>query len=271
MNNNQTDNNKRNSSLSVPKLIILVIAIVVFCYSSFMLIKIFLEYKQGDDIYNNIEQQVLNTESTSSVTIEEDEDVEVPFIYDHNELLAINTEGVGYLYIPSIDLRLPIVQSTDNEFYLSHTFDKSYNKNGCLFEDCRITGGLAATNIIIYGHNMRNGSMFGQLHKYESESFYMAEGHDSLFIYTKNKIMQYRIFSAYITDSVSDTYSYNFSTKELLQEYADNMKALSIYDTGVNIEGISQVVTLSTCVSYAPGGSQRFIVHAAYIGEALLE
>ncbi|MBO5459109.1 MAG: class B sortase [Lachnospira sp.] len=272
MNDNQTDNNNNSrSGSSVLRRIILVIAIAVFCYSAFMLIKAFLEYKQGDDIYNNIQNQVLNTESSTSVTIEEEENIEVPFVYDHNQLLSINSEGVGYLYIPSIDLRLPIVQSTDNEFYLSHTFDKTYNKNGCLFEDYRITGGLSSTNVIIYGHNMRNGSMFGQLPKYESESFYMAEGHDSFFIYTGNKIMQYRIFSAYITDAVSDTYSFNFSTKGSLQEYAGNMKALSIYDTGVNIEDVSQVVTLSTCMSYIPGSDQRFIVQGTYIGEALLE
>lgn len=252
---------------SIARRIILIAAILVFCYSAGMLIKIFLEYKQGDDIYNNIQNQVLNTDTSTSVNLD-DEDVEIPFMYDHNQLLSINSEGIGYLYIPSINLRLPMVQSTDNEFYLDHTFDKSPNKNGCLFEDYRITGGLSATNVIIYGHNMHNGSMFGLLSRYNSESFYLTEGHDTFLIYTENKVMQYRIFSVYVSEPVSDTYTFNFSNTATLQEYAKNMKALSIYDTGVDVDNVSQVVTLSTCTY---NGEQRFIVQGAYVGEALLD
>lgn len=251
---------------SVFRRIILIAAIIVFCYSAFMLFQIFFEYKKGNDIYDTVEKQVLDTDTSTSVTVD-DEDIEIPFVYNHDELLSINSEGIGYLYIPSIDLRLPMVQSTDNDYYLSHTFNKSSNKNGCLFEDYRITGGLSATNVIIYGHNMRNGSMFGKLSHYNDESFYYSEGNDMFYIYTENKIMQYRIFSAYISEPVSDTYTFNFSTASALQDYAKSMKSLSIYDTGVSVDNVAQVVTLSTCTS---DGSKRFIVHGAYTGEALL-
>lgn len=90
---------------------------------------------------------------------------------------------------------------------------------------------------------------------------------DMFYIYTENKIMQYRIFSAYISEPVSDTYTFNFSTLSGLQDYARSMKALSIYNTGVSVDDVSQVVTLSTCTS---DGSKRFIVQGAYVGEALL-
>ena len=144
---------------SILRRIILIAAICVFCYSAFMLFQIFWEYKKGNDIYDTIQNQVLDTDTPTSVTLD-DEEVEIPFVYDHKQLLSINPEGLGYLYIPSIDVRLPMVQSTDNDFYLTHTFNKTANKNGCLFEDYRITGGLSATNVIIYGHNMHNGRMF---------------------------------------------------------------------------------------------------------------
>jgi len=251
---------------SILRRIILIAAICVFCYSAFMLFQIFWEYKKGNDIYDTIQNQVLDTDTPTSVTLD-DEEVEIPFVYDHKQLLSINSEGLGYLYIPSIDVRLPMVQSTDNDFYLTHTFNKTANKNGCLFEDYRITGGLSATNVIIYGHNMHNGSMFGKLSRYDDESFYYTEGHDMFYIYTENKIMQYRIFSAYISEPISDTYTFNFSTLSGLQDYARSMKALSIYNTGVSVDDVSQVVTLSTCTS---DGSKRFIVQGAYVGEALL-
>ena len=104
---------------SILRRIILIAAICVFCYSAFMLFQIFWEYKKGND---------------TSVTLD-DEEVEIPFVYDHKQLLSINSEGLGYLYIPSIDVRLPMVQSTDNDFYLTHTFNKTANKNGCLFDE----------------------------------------------------------------------------------------------------------------------------------------
>ena len=74
------------------------------------------EYKKGNDIYDTIQNQVLDTDTPTSVTLD-DEEVEIPFVYDHKQLLSINSEGLGYLYIPSIDVRLPMVPSTDNDFY----------------------------------------------------------------------------------------------------------------------------------------------------------
>jgi sortase B len=251
---------------SVIRIIIFVAALAVFCYSAFMLISIFLEYKQGTDIYKDIQSQVLE-EATTSVVLD-DTEVEVPFVYDHNQLLAINSDGIGYLYIPSINVRLPMVQSEDNEFYLTHTFDKTTNSSGCLFEDYRITGGLSASNVIIYGHNMKNGSMFGLLSRYNSEDFYFTEGHDTFLIYTENVVRQYRIFSAYICDPLSDTYTFNFSSLSGLAAYAQKMKALSMYDTGVSVDDPSQIVTLSTCTS---DGSRRFIIQGVFVAEAALE
>jgi sortase B len=231
-----------------------------------MLIRIFLEYKQGTDIYKDIQNQVLE-DATSSV-IFDDTEVEVPFVYDHKQLLSINPDGIGYLYIPSINIRLPMVQSDDNDFYLTHTFNKATNSSGCLFEDYRITDGLSSTNVIIYGHNMKNGRMFGLLSRYESEDFYFTEGHDTFLIYTENVVRQYRIFSAYICDPLSDTYTFNFSTLSSLRSYAKKMKALSIYDTGVDIDETTQVVTLSTCTS---DGSKRFIIQGTFVAEAELQ
>ncbi len=115
---------------------------------------------------------------------------------------------------------------------------------------------------------MRNGAMFGKLKSYENSSFYNGSGNNVFYIYTGNVIKQYKIFSCYISEAVSDTYTFNFPSLASMQSYAADMKAKSLYDTGVDISSASQVVTLSTCTD---NGEKRFIVHGMYIGEASLE
>lgn len=262
-------NEKVKKRSDIIRRIILVISVGVFIFAAYNLINIFLAYHKADVIYDNIQQDVLDEDSHTKVVIGEDEqEVEIPFTYNHQALLNINSQGIGYIYIPSIDCRLPMVQGDDNDYYLTHTFNKEYSANGCLFEDYRINGGLSARQIIIYGHNMRNGAMFGKLKNYQDYSFWNNSGNDVLYIYTGNVIKEYKIFSCYISEAISDTYTFNFPTLESMRDYAVNMKAKSMYDTGVDVSTATQVITLSTCTN---DGEQRFIVHGMYVGEASLE
>lgn len=262
-------NEKAKKRSDIIRRIILVISVGVFIFAAYNLINIFLAYHKADVIYDNIQQDVLDEDSHTKVVIGEDEqEVEIPFTYNHQALLNINSQGIGYIYIPSIDCRLPMVQGDDNDYYLTHTFNKEYSANGCLFEDYRINGGLSASQIIIYGHNMRNGAMFGKLKNYQDYSFWNNSGNDVLYIYTGNVIKEYKIFSCYISEAISDTYTFNFPTLESMIDYAVNMKAKSMYDTGVDVSTATQVITLSTCTN---DGEQRFIVHGMYVGEASLE
>ena len=262
-------NEKAKKRSDIIRRIILVISVGVFIFAAYNLINIFLAYHKADVIYDNIQQDVLDEDSHTKVVIGEDEqEVEIPFTYNHQALLNINSQGIGYIYIPSIDCRLPMVQGDDNDYYLTHTFNQEYSANGCLFEDYRINGGLSSSQIIIYGHNMRNGAMFGKLKNYQDYSFWNNSGNDVLYIYTGNVIKEYKIFSCYISEAISDTYTFNFPTLESMRDYAVNMKAKSMYDTGVDVSTATQVITLSTCTN---DGEQRFIVHGMYVGEASLE
>lgn len=261
---------KDRSKSNLVRRVILVIAGLVFIYAAYNLVNIFLEYKKGDDIYNAIEDDVLQDGIQKSVITDADGNeqvVEAPFVYNHESLLSINSEGIGYLYMPSLSVRLPMVQGTDNDFYLTRTFDKSYNGNGCLFEDYRINGGLSSSHVIIYGHNMNNGAMFGNLAMYKDYSFWESGNNEYFYIYTENKIMEYKIFSVYTSEAISDTYTFNFGSLNSMRDYANRMKAKSDYDTGVSVDNASQVITLSTCTS---NGEKRFIVHGVYVGEGPL-
>ena len=271
MNNDPVSANKRINSGNILRNIILIIAICLFAYSAYKLINIYLEYKKGTDIYNSIDSSVLDNNNPDTLIITDDNGntttTEIPFTYNHAALLSINPEGLGYIYIPSIDTRLPIAQTTDNDYYLTHTFEGTYNGNGCIFEDYRIEDKLNSSNVILYGHNMKNGSMFGQLSKYEDYSFWNTPGNDIFYIYTEDNIIMYHIFSAYISDPVSDTYTFNFSSKDGLRQYASDMQANSLYSTDVDITQTTQVVTLSTCTN---DGSRRFIIHGTYVGKMAL-
>ena len=238
--------------------IILIICACVFVFAAFKLVSILLEYKKGNDIYDNIEGNILEDKPVNITIGDDNQDVTVPFVYNHQALLNINPDGLGFLYVPSVDIRLPIAQTTDNDFYLTHTFDKTYNGNGCLFVDYRITNKLKANHVLIYGHNMNSGAMFGSLSRYETPSFYQTEGNDVFYIY----------FTVYITDPISDTFTFNFSNLAGLREYAKNVQAQSLYNTGVDITNTTQIVTFSTCTN---NSKQRLIVSGTYVGESKLD
>ena len=258
---------KQNSkTYDIIRYIVLGAAVVVFLVAAGMLIHIFMEYKKGTDIYENISSSVLTpVDKPTGDGTDTSSDVEenLPFVYDHQALLNINSEGQGYLYIPSIDLRLPVVQGTDNEYYLNHTFNKVYNAAGALFIDSRVDKGLGGSNVIIYGHNMKNGSMFAKLAYYKNESFYRQQGNDVFYIYTGDEIREYRIFDAFENDPEGYVYTCNFGTASQLQEYASTVKSYSLYDTGVDVSSATQVVTFSTCTG---DGARRIIVQGIYVG-----
>ena len=123
---------KKKKRSSIISRIILIICACVFVFAAVRLVSILLEYKKGNDIYDNIEGNVLDDTPVNITIGEDNQDVTIPFVYNHQALLDINPDGLGFLYVPSVDIKLPIAQTTDNDFYLTHTFDKTYNRNGCL-------------------------------------------------------------------------------------------------------------------------------------------
>lgn len=245
---------------------ILIISIAIFCFSAYKLLGILLEYKEGNDIYKSIANNVENNNDDFEGNIN-GEDIVVPFKYDHNALLAINPDALGYIYVPSIDLRLPFVQSHDNEEYLSTTINGVTNSNGCPFLDCNITGGMSAMHLIIYGHTLYSNEMFSKLHSYSSSDFYSSEDNDKFFIYTEDKLKEYRIFSVNYNEPISATFSYNFSSQSSMRNYAQTQKELSIYSTPYDVSEATQIVSLVTC---ADGGNTRLVVQGVYVGETTI-
>lgn len=173
-------------------------------------------------------------------------------------LKEINKDIVGWIYFENIDINYPIVKGENNSYYLEHTFKNTENNSGSIFMDYRNDYEFNDPNTIIYGHNMRNGSMFGSLMKIMNEDTYREN--TKFWILTNNNKYKCEIFSAYIDESTSESYKLGFENKEEYNEYLNRIVEKSLYITGINPTQDDSVITLSTCATAE--GSSRFIVHA---------
>ena len=265
---------KKNNILhNIIFIIMLSISLSVTGYSAYNLFKLWYNQKYAAVVYDDITEQIYNTdvkdivdrsyipqaseELSEETTINATEKDEINW----QTLTDINIDSIGILYIPQLGINLPVVQGTDNQHYLHYSIDGSYSSCGTLFEDCRISSGADGKNIIIYGHNMHNGSMFGKLAKYLDESFFYK--YDTLYFLCGNDVRAYKVFSVYTTENGSDTYTCKFSNDLNFINYKENIKKLSKFDSDVDVNNTAQVITLSTC--YSSGSTTRTIVHAQRI------
>lgn len=249
------------------RMIVMIAALCVFTYSSYELANIYLDYKEGDDAYENMEEQFLVPNIAVNTADEPETDMYgnkimagtqvAEFSFDFDALLQVNSSAVGWIKQENL-ISYPIVQGLDNTYYLSHNAAHQSNKSGAIFVDYRVEGGLEAQNCIIYGHDMLNNSMFGSLIKYVNESYYQA--HKTFDIYVGNDLYRYYVFAAYETDEVGYTYSYNFSEDEHYQDYIDDCMSRRLYgtDIGTNVTAKDKIITLSTCTRH--DDTKRFIV-----------
>lgn len=255
---------KRKTAGDILRYIILIIAACVFVFSVVQLVRIFLEYRAGTQEYDRIREYVQEDpkEETEQPEEGEAEDRPVPPAVDWESLKAINSDIIAWLQIEGTEISYPIVKGTDNDYYLHHTFEKNYNSAGSIFVEYTNSSDFQDCNTIIYGHNMRNGSMFGLLKKY-------FQSQDSLpgqyvWICTPEKDYRYEIFSSHVVDAAGEAYTLFSAPDQQFQQYLDNMKAQSLVDFGVDVTKEDKIITLSTCTG---NDATRFVVQAKREGE----
>ena len=189
---------------------------------------------------------------------------------EYKNLLIKNKKLIGWVKIDDTYIDYPVVQTYDNEYYLDHNFNQEYDKNGSIFldKDCDIE--KPSTNLIIYGHHMKSGAMFGSLNKYEKETYYNEHPYIQFdTIYEKGVYQVMYVFRSrvYKEDEIVFKY-YQFIDAGSEQEFLSNMKEMekmSLYDTGVTASYGDQLLTLSTCDYQEKNG--RFVVVAKKIKE----
>ena len=178
-------------------------------------------------------------------------------------LLQINEELVGWITIPGTAVDYPVVKTDNNDFYLDHNVYKEPAKAGSIFMDFRNTGTAEDLHTILYGHNMKDGSMFGGLMRYKKKDFF--DRHPVIEFNTLYAEMKWEIFSVYVTAAEFYYIETCFPTLDAYGYFLDSIKNRSLFksDTGVTIE--DRILTLSTC-SYEFGDA-RFVVHAKRIND----
>ena len=177
---------------------------------------------------------------------------------DLNEaaLVSINPEYQFWLSVPGTEIDYPVVRHEDNEYYLNHNFYQEQHISGCVFADSSAVP-LAVDNTVLYGHNMKDGSMFADLKKYGEEAFFREN--PVIQIFYRGKWVECPCFSCQLRhQSDAGAYGTNFMEEEWLP-YLEKMGATSLYETGIIPEGDEKLITLSTCY----GKDQYLIVAGA--------
>lgn len=191
-------------------------------------------------------------------TVEDGQPKSLPMMknpINFTELNAINEDIIGWIRIGALDLSYPVAQSTDNDYYLHRTFERVDNFAGCIFLNCDNSKYFTDMNSIVYGHNMKNGSMFGTLKDFEKQEVY--DKNPYFWIFTPEFIYQYRIFSCSVVSKVGDPYRTRFVTEDF-QNFINNSQSASMIDNGgVEVTTEDRITTLSTCTG---DDSTRFIV-----------
>lgn len=226
----------------VIRIIGLVIAIGVMIFSGYKLWNIYTEYDAGDKLYSEYKNKYI-IDTVEAVEVESDD-----FSVDFDALLAENKDIVGWIYSEGTVINYPMVQSRDNDYYLRRMLDGSYNISGSIFIDYRNTSDLTDFNTIIYGHNLKNGSMFGTLKEYKNQEYY--DKHSVISIYTPEESYTIELIAGYRTDVYSNIYKIPETTEELQVLY-EEIVGLSTFETNISIQEGDRLVTLSTCTNGA--------------------
>lgn len=240
--------------------LLLIVMIIVFCISGYMLYDYYHQYAIGDDFYDNIIQDAVTDSSAPTKTEKNDDsdDNGIGISIDFDSLLSVNEDTVGWLHSEGTVISYPVVYPSDNSYYLSHLLDGERNKNGTLFVDSKNQKPFADDNTIIYGHHMKSGRMFASLVEYGSQSYY--DEHSYLYYITPEANYKLEIISAFVTPADSYAYQHTFETEAEFQEYLNKISGDSDIRSAYKATTQDKLVTLSTCTyEYADA---RYVVIA---------
>ena len=176
---------------------------------------------------------------------------------NQEELKSINNNYEMWIEIPNTKINYPIVQGKDNEYYLKHNFKNESNMSGTIFVDCN-NNIDEDKNIIIYGHNMRNGTMFNNITKFKEESFF-NNNNNTINIIRNNILYQYEIFSIYVEDESKVSLEIELTDNDAFVNYALNEASKSMYNKNIIITEEDKIITLVTC-SYEYTGARTILV-----------
>lgn len=240
---------KKKNKILITLIQIVLIAVIIF--SGIKIIEWIKSNKKNKEIMSEIKENVvINNEMDSN-----NEEYKIDFA----KLKQKNSDTIAWIKVNGTDIDFPVVKGTDNSYYLTHNFDKEKNKAGWIFADYRNKFDGTDKNIIIYGHNMKNGSMFASLKDVIKEEWYNNENNKYIALITENENCKYQVFSVYQIETEEYYLQTNISN---FKEFVEKIKGRSKKDFNVDIKETDSILTLSTC---ADNTKYRVVLHAVKI------
>lgn len=239
-----------------------VISIIIIIISLYYIYLWYIDNKKTENILNEIYENA--NVSSDNISVDNDLKIEVENI-DFNKLINKNPDTIGWIKVLGSDINYPVVQTNNNDFYLTHSFDKSYNKAGWIFADYinkNLKNNELDKNTIIYGHNRQNNSMFGTLSNVFKEEWLSNKENHYINFSTLNNNMVWEVFSTYTIEKEEYYIQSNFSSDEEYISFLNTIKNRSTYKYDVNISKEDKILTLSTCTNVGKG---RTVLHAKLI------
>jgi len=251
------------------RILVVLIALAVFCYSAYQLFVILRGYHAAGKEYDELAEAFTEAADapgsgdgtsegeTSEGTAEKEtgvllpdeeltEDAAPPLKVDFESLQKINPDVIGWLYVDALPkISYPILRGEDNDYYLHHTFRHEELFSGSIFMEYRNSADFSDPNTIIYGHNMKDQSMFGRLKKLREQKTYDEAPY--FWILTPDGNYRYHIYAAYETPLDSDTYTFFYSGGDGLLSWEEKMQGQSEVKNDVPLSGSDHTVVLSTC------------------------
>ena len=229
-------------------------------------------YERNSNEYEHLaslkEETVASDSQVHINYTKEEEKKDLVVLEKYKKLFSQNKSLIGWIKIDDTNIDYPVMQTVNNEYYLDHNYNQQYDKNGSIFldKDCDITN--PGCNMIIYGHHMKSGKMFGNLQLYSNREYYEKHPYiqfDTIYEEGRYQIMYVFRSRIYNEDEIVFKYYQFFeaSTPEEFDSHMNEMAKLSIYDTGVRATYGDKLITLSTCDNSEQDG--RFVVVAKKI------
>lgn len=264
------------------KRIVMVMLLAVFAFSCVMMLRQWLDNEGGQTAYEEAmaiamqqpgaeqpdETQAMIPEPTAAPSepvsvwvpapVKDDPVMEEMAQINIEALQEVNPDVMGWIRIPDTKIDYPLMQGEDNDFYLNHTWEKVSNSVGSIFMEHLNNADLTDYNTIIYGHNMKNNSMFGDLENFSVQKYW--QDHPYVYIATAEGVYRYEIFVFFRAEVDSLTYSINPIRDDTKQKFLDLSLENSWIDTGIQPAVTDRILTLSTCsgMNY----SNRYVVQA---------
>ena len=251
---------------------LIVIFSIILIFSAYNIIMWMIDNNNNNNIINDINNSVEiiekddddNTEVINKPVNKEDpyfDYIKTKLIdVDLKELKNKNSDTVGWINVSGTNINYPFVQTNDNDYYLTHAFDKSHNNAGWIFLDYR-NDPYKDSNIILYGHDRVNGTMFGPLKSILTNGWLNTNNH-TIRLSLENENSLWQVFSLYVIPVTSDYLYTNFGNKNDYKNFINMIKDRSKKDFGTMVSEDDRILTLSTCYN---DDNERIVLHAKLI------